>query len=207
MAMQPKHPSKLVKAIKALAKTFGANVVRDAVASSLPAKTGRPEIDDLTLARPLLEAEAEEWRNDADLKSHGRQQRMANAAGATRPGHSRESTIKRVRDKLAKKRIPAVVMLALPESIDTAPIDVLLRKVEEAYHLAPTLTPLLDVLISQVEDALLHHRALIGEPTPDLSLKAMLTEVGQVMGSGIGAGVAARKKVEAYQRETANEPK
>ncbi|WP_408589697.1 hypothetical protein [Novosphingobium sp.] len=204
MQRTPKLPPELVKAIKALAKTYGADTVRDAVASGLPAKDGRPQIDDLTLARPLLEAEAEEWRNGADLKSHGRQQRMANAVGAAHPGHNLESTIDRVRHKLAKKRIPAVVMLALPDSIDSAPIDVLLRKVEEAYHLAPSLSPLLDILVTQAEDTQLHYRALIGEPDPDLSLTVMLAEVGRALGSGIGAGVAARRKVEADLGERAS---
>lgn len=39
-----------------------------------------------------------------------------------------------------------------------------------AIFAAPPLSPLLEVLVDQVEDTLLLHRALIGEPAPDRSL-------------------------------------
>lgn len=70
-----------------------------------------------------------------------------------------------------------------------------------AIFAAPPLSPLLEVLVDQVEDTLLLHRALIGEPAPEQSLTCMLAQVSQAIGAGIGAGLAARRTVEAHLRE------
>lgn len=193
-------PPELVASLEALEKQYGKDAFRSAAKQVGRKRRGNIPIDDLALARPWLDAEANRWIKGTNIQERGRLQRMASDVAKAHPGHSRVSTFDRVRRKLGHYRIPAVVILATAQMIHTVPMHVMLHRLRQAMWLAPRCRPHFLMIADLAAEVLLQHRALIGEPPRKATMAALAQAVQLAPGVGIGAGVVASLKIAAYRQ-------
>lgn len=167
----------LVAALRELVANHGAEQVRKALSVATKRKRGRPRIDDLKFASPFIELEGLEWLLGADLTTRGRQAKMVRRILQISPSRqSLEGDRKRIEDKLRDYRVPASIILGLSKAINQAPLSLLIDKLGEALHLMPRLRPIISWIAEVIDQALLIHRSLIGEPDPGMSLRAIIDD-------------------------------
>lgn len=178
----------LVAALRELVANHGAEQVRKALNVATKRKPGPRKIEDIKLAVPFLELEGLEWLLGADLLKRGRQAQMARRVlEVSPPQHSEEAGRKRLEAKLRKIRVPGAIMLGLVKAVERAPLSLLIDKLAEALDLAPAYSPIIGQIVGQVDDAMLLHRKLIGEPDPEMSLRAIVDACHAKRFRGLGS--------------------
>lgn len=165
----------LVAALRELVANHGAEQVRKALNVATKRKRGRPRIDDIKFASPFIELEGLEWLLGADITTRGRQAKMVRRIlQISPPQQSLEGDRKRIEDKLRDYRVPASILMGLRKAINKAPLSLLIDKTREAFHLIPKLRPIISRIAEDIDQVLVIHRGLIGEPDPDMSLRAII---------------------------------
>jgi hypothetical protein len=124
-------PAPLDQEIRRLIAVHGAEAVKREVKAATRPRRGRKQEKDGPLLHPFLEQDARDWLEGRDPFALRSQKSIARQVATENPGHSFDSTMRRLERKLASNRRRFMLYAALDISRREYPFAAYLRTVEE----------------------------------------------------------------------------
>ena len=120
-------------------QTHGLAAVREAIPRVTSGRSGPKNIDDWSVLRPILQKDVEDWINGIDPFQERSDYLIAKRFAEENPGHSEESTRKRIVRKLKRKdsRRFFILTAALVNVRDGHPHELYLKALNELEKFQP----------------------------------------------------------------------
>ena len=159
-------PPTLEQEIRRLIAAHGADAVKREIKAATKPRRGRTPEKDWPLLHPYFLADARDWLERRDPFALRSQKSIAREVAANNPGHSSDSTMRRIERKLASRRKRFMLYHAHDLSRREYPFAEYLRVSEELAKLyGDTWRRLLEL----DREILARYREVYGEPDPSMT--------------------------------------